>query len=267
MKNILCTFFCLVMLPTYAQEKVVPNSPILKEACIPSYSNAISYGPTKVELGSINNTSDYYNRNGNNVFYTDYSSTYFTDIYDNQENTLVVSLEPNKNRVVRAWIDYDNNGVFSDNEFIRNSSNGVNESSISISFNIPSNAIKNTYLRLRILVEFIATESHCSGIYGEIEDYAVRIVSKNPPSSNDGFSIGRVGINTDQPQATLDIREKPLSELPEGQAQGVSLPNFTTAERNTFTNVRTGTIIYNTENKCIEVYKGNVTGWQCLNSN
>ncbi|WP_327985087.1 GEVED domain-containing protein [Bergeyella porcorum] len=195
------------MLPTYAQEKVVYSSPILKEACIPPYSDAISYGPTKVELGSINNTSNYYSEIGSNNFYTDYSSTSFTDIYDNQENTLIISLEPNKNRVVRAWIDYDNNGVFSDNEFIRNSSNGINESSISISFNIPSNAIKNTYLRLRILVEFIATESHCSGIYGEIEDYAVRIVSKTPPSSNDGFSIGRVGINTDQPQATLDIRE------------------------------------------------------------
>ena len=33
---------------------------------------------------------------------------------------------------------------------------------------------------------------------------------------------GRVGINTDSPEATLDIKEKPLDEMPEGYAQGVS---------------------------------------------
>jgi len=48
---------------------------------------------------------------------------------------------------------------------------------------------------------------------------------------------GRVGINTDSPEATLDIREKPLDEMPEGYAQGVSFPNFTTKERKTFTEV------------------------------
>lgn len=65
---------------------------------------------------------------------------------------------------------------------------------------------------------------------------------------------GRVGINTDTPEATLDIKEKPLDEMPEGYAQGVSFPNFTTKERKTFTEVKLGTMIYNTTKNRLEIY-------------
>lgn len=65
---------------------------------------------------------------------------------------------------------------------------------------------------------------------------------------------GRVGINTDYPEATLDIKEKPLDEMPEGYAQGVSFPNFTTKERKTFTEVKLGTMIYNTTKNRLEIY-------------
>ena len=65
---------------------------------------------------------------------------------------------------------------------------------------------------------------------------------------------GRVGINTDYPEATLDIKEKPLDEMPEGYSQGVSFPNFTTKERKTFTEVKLGTMIYNTTKNRLEIY-------------
>ena len=65
---------------------------------------------------------------------------------------------------------------------------------------------------------------------------------------------GRVGINTDSPEATLDIKEKPLDEMPEGYSQGVSFPNFTTKERKTFTEVKLGTMIYNTTKNRLEIY-------------
>ena len=55
-------------------------------------------------------------------------------------------------------------------------------------------------------------------------------------------------------QATLDIKEKPLDEMPEGYAQGVSFPNFTTKERKTFTEVKLGTMIYNTTKNRLEIY-------------
>ncbi|MGV4500010.1 hypothetical protein ACQ1PX_00815, partial [Ornithobacterium rhinotracheale] len=76
---------------------------------------------------------------------------------------------------------------------------------------------------------------------------------------------GRVGINTDSPQATLDIAE--LSNVPSTQPQGVSFPNFSTEERAKFENPKVGTMIFNTTKKCLEMYFGVVNGvhqWSCI---
>ncbi|MGV4516572.1 hypothetical protein, partial [Ornithobacterium rhinotracheale] len=76
---------------------------------------------------------------------------------------------------------------------------------------------------------------------------------------------GRVGINTDSPQATLDIAE--LSNLPSTQPQGVSFPNFSTEERAKFENPKVGTMIFNTDKQCLEMYFGVVNGvhqWSCI---
>ncbi|AFR35335.1 FISUMP domain-containing protein [Riemerella anatipestifer] len=78
---------------------------------------------------------------------------------------------------------------------------------------------------------------------------------------------GRVGINTKEPQATLDISKKELNTLPSGHTQGVLFPEFTTSERSTFTNPKKGTMIYNTNKECIEIYRGvsgGVHQWSCL---
>lgn len=77
------------------------------------------------------------------------------------------------------------------------------------------------------------------------------------------MSYAQVGIHTDAPNATLDVREKSLAP---SLAQGVSFPNFTTEERATFTNVKKGTMIYNTTKRCLELYGVNngVTDWYCI---
>ena len=77
---------------------------------------------------------------------------------------------------------------------------------------------------------------------------------------------GRVGINTSTPRATLDVSRVDPTTLPAGQAQGVSIPNMTSAERAAFVGVEHGTLIYNTDKKCTEIYEinGGNGEWHCL---
>lgn len=73
----------------------------------------------------------------------------------------------------------------------------------------------------------------------------------------------RMGINTAQPKATLEVAEVPIDENNKKKPQGVIFPHISTTERNTFTNVPEGTMIYNTTKNCIDWYDGAV--WKCTN--
>lgn len=76
---------------------------------------------------------------------------------------------------------------------------------------------------------------------------------------------GRIGINTSTPDATLQVSRH--YDLPEDHTQGVTYPNFTTSERAKFKNPSVGTMIFNTEKKCIEIYLGVINGihqWSCM---
>ncbi|WP_260393298.1 fibrobacter succinogenes major paralogous domain-containing protein [Riemerella anatipestifer] len=81
---------------------------------------------------------------------------------------------------------------------------------------------------------------------------------------------GRVGINTTTPQATLDISKVEVSPtMPADKPQGVLFPKLTTEERLTFSpNTKKGTLIYNKDKNCIEMYRGLIGGvheWACIN--
>lgn len=82
----------------------------------------------------------------------------------------------------------------------------------------------------------------------------------------------RVGINTEMPQASLEIKEVLDNGVPiDARIQGLSLPNFTTEQRNKFgegqvESMKIGTLIYNTSKKCVEMYLGYYNGahqWSC----
>ncbi|MCO4305029.1 hypothetical protein NGQ54_10545, partial [Riemerella anatipestifer] len=68
----------------------------------------------------------------------------------------------------------------------------------------------------------------------------------------------QVGINTNDPKATLEVKKN--TNLPNTQPQGVLFPKFSTAERSLFENVEPGTMIYNTDKRCVEIYQGVVSG-------
>ncbi|MDY3362568.1 hypothetical protein PG623_00995 [Riemerella anatipestifer] len=78
----------------------------------------------------------------------------------------------------------------------------------------------------------------------------------------------RVGINTNKPKATLEISKVPVgATMPATKAQGVLFPKLTTAERLAFSpNTVEGTLIYNMDKKCVEMYRGLINGvyeWTC----
>lgn len=71
---------------------------------------------------------------------------------------------------------------------------------------------------------------------------------------------GRVGINTNTPRATLEVKENIGS--PVGTPHGVRFPNFTTERRAKFVGVKEGTMIYNSTLKCLEIYINGA--WKCV---
>lgn len=79
---------------------------------------------------------------------------------------------------------------------------------------------------------------------------------------------GRVGINTRTPHSSLEIARH--TNLPETSPQGVLFPRLSTAQRDQFTLEQAkheGMMIYNTDNKCLEMYTGVVSGvhqWNCI---
>ncbi|MRM84079.1 FISUMP domain-containing protein [Riemerella anatipestifer] len=76
----------------------------------------------------------------------------------------------------------------------------------------------------------------------------------------------QVGINTNDPKATLEVKKN--THIPNTQSQGVLFPQFTSEERLKFSGTaEVGTMIYNTDKSCIEIYQGVVSGvhqWTCM---
>ncbi|QBO58095.1 GEVED domain-containing protein [Chryseobacterium salivictor] len=153
-------------------------------------------GPTNVLLANINNVSDPYNPI-NNQYYVDYSlqnctsKAVYTDIPPNKPSELNVSFGTNP-QFIKAWIDYNNNGIFESSELIGASATRVSTESspFVILFTPPANAVKDTYLRMRIIADY-TNDTACQNLsYGQTEDYSVRIAtnlatSENPKDSSD----------------------------------------------------------------------------------
>ncbi len=80
---------------------------------------------------------------------------------------------------VRVWIDYDNNGILNaaTEQFYAGSGTGLLTGS---NLRVPTTAVLNTPLRMRVSSDFSTspTPTPCSTPeYGQVEDYAVRVVS------------------------------------------------------------------------------------------
>lgn len=238
----------------------------LATSCTPSTilkpNNRRGIGVTKVQLRDIDNVSPSSDR-----IYVDYTQNtcldrVYTDLPEGEESTFIGESSGQNPQWIKVWIDYNNDGVFEDSEKIGEKVVRRGDNRYELNFTPPPTAVKNTYLRMRVRGDEGAAYQACGDVNtGQIEDYAVRIVPKEIVPGP-GESKGRVGINTETPLVTLDIRGIEPRDLPEGTPQGVTFPSFTEDQRSKFKNVKQGTMIYNTTKKCIEIYVDGI--WKCM---
>lgn len=151
-----------------------PISGPIAANCSPSSSfNFSAYGITEVQFNSISNSSV-----GTTQGYQDFSCSNSTVLYTGNSYDLnVISGATNPYMYAKAWLDFNNDGLFTANEIImdiQNSSSPFNTSFTPAFMGITL----NTPLRLRIAVDRnhnIFSNNPCSIVYGEFEDYMVRI--------------------------------------------------------------------------------------------
>lgn len=141
-------------------------------------------GPTKVVLGTISNTSASSTAAKPGI-YTDFSlqncqtKAVYTDISATSASNLSIGFAGGNSAYLQAWIDYNNNGTFEATEKLGTSGALAPTSSpYVINFTPPASAVKNIYLRMRIIGDIDPGVAVCGPmVYGQTEDYSVRISS------------------------------------------------------------------------------------------
>ena len=160
---------------------VTINPNYLECYCIPEYSTGCSVGDLisnvtlNGETTSIDNTTDCSEND-----YSDYSDSLSADLAPGETYTLTVATTYGSPQYedVKAWIDYNLDGAFGEDEEIANTfGDGLPGGSKNFTFVVPENLASGDY-RLRVrMVYSNETFTACSDqTYGETEDYNVNII-------------------------------------------------------------------------------------------
>lgn len=168
-----------------ASPTVIDNTATLATACTPSsITNPGNYnvGITSVKFGNISNYSNNFKQAANN-FYENFTGTYCsgiskTTIPQNTATTLTIAPGTSNAHIIKAYIDYNNDGQFNEStELVLNQSGISNGSFATAQITPPANAVINTPLRMRVIGEFNGTTvTACyTPKYGQVEDYSVII--------------------------------------------------------------------------------------------
>ncbi len=152
---------------------------------------------TLVDLNGISNSS------GKLQPYTNYSDTDSADLILGENYNLTVNLNTDGNFSIqsRAWIDWNQNGNFTDpgEEYdlgaTQNSSNGITSNS-PLNFIVPSSAVIGS-TTMRVSAKFNVAPTPCEKNFdGEVEDYKINVLppvlsfsNTNTPICENGFSI------------------------------------------------------------------------------
>jgi hypothetical protein len=180
-------------------------------ACVPSSANVGNFGQTicDVQFNNINSPS----ATISNAGYTDLTCTNNTTVTAGSSYPLAITaLSSGGTENFEVYIDYNNNGVFTNPaELVFSGSNPASSTlSYTTSVAIPTTAVQNTLLRMRVIGEssgsITAAKRSCSSqfVVGDIEDYGVYIkpVACAAPSITATNGASRCGTGTATINAT-----------------------------------------------------------------
>ncbi|HPH82063.1 MAG TPA: PKD domain-containing protein [Flavobacteriales bacterium] len=162
---------------TSIQSIVVTNDDVLlAPSCITNNTYSYdSYGISNLTLGSINNTSL-----GGIEDYVDYSCSFSTVL--TVGDYIPFNIQCFNTEHAALWIDFNNNGIFENTSSERYYSSSIGLTNHQASFQVPSTAVLNTKLRMRVSSDYYSISGPCyNPYYGQTEDYSVKIVSPSSP--------------------------------------------------------------------------------------
>lgn len=155
-----------------------PIAPICSPVTSPLGVGNFILGILYVEMSNLHYTSGYAITDKGYLDVTD-QCLLAAEVDKDSTYTFKVSVGANVNNV-KAWIDYNNDGEFSETSELIYDQNLDSAETGSVAVTIPSTAVNDTYLRMRVMNEFglnSVTSSCLNPIYGQAEDYSVFIRS------------------------------------------------------------------------------------------
>ncbi|SHK50092.1 Pregnancy-associated plasma protein-A [Chishuiella changwenlii] len=182
------------------------NVSLISPSCSPTANERMGnfiIGTVNVNFNEINNWTNPYNTLENN-FYKDFTKGYVlakttTTIPNNTSTKLnIKTSDTGYLLATKVYIDYNNDGVFSEIDELVLSKNGISRdnSVTSVDVTPPSNAVFNTPLRMRVISDLSNVNITPCGNprFGDVEDYAVTI--KDETLSTDDLKRKKVEIVT-----------------------------------------------------------------------
>ncbi|CAL2087289.1 Fibronectin type-III domain-containing protein [Tenacibaculum sp. 190524A05c] len=161
--------------------------------CDSSSNNVNDEFISNVTLNTINN-------NSGAQFYSDFTSI-STNLSEGQQYT--VSVTPTWTGTTYAegyavWIDYNNNGDFTDSGELVWSKSPSTDTNNSGSFTVPSGTAK-TAVRMRVSMKYNGIPSSCENFtYGEVEDYTINLEEGNGNGGGTPGVIAGYSFETDR---------------------------------------------------------------------
>ncbi len=160
------------------------SSPVAASCTPNTLTYCCGFGITQVDFNTISNTST-----DGAAGYSDFTC-YQTTVFEGSSYTLSIGSSAQSTQNYAAWIDFNNDGVFNNTtERVFTATSQMNTSG---SVTIPSGAVLNTPLRMRVSADydFSSAPTPCANLdFGQAEDYTVIITQNlNAPIAAFAFS-------------------------------------------------------------------------------